>query len=192
MIVKYRHLIAPVTFAMLALLACSPSATEDGQEPPPQEPLVIDEATSSSPTGESAETSGVPSSGGAIDACVLITQAEAEAVLGEATGPGQRDDAPPIYSCSYQTSDFDVVSVVVLVYDDNLQAQAGYQMAIDINAYPEITGVGDRAYNAQPIFDVNVLSGNVEVSVDISDATDDATQLRKSIDLARLVLNRLP
>jgi len=180
-----------VISSMLVLAACSPGSSGVTQEPITQEPVDIVEATAVAPAQESADSGGVPD-GGAIDACSLITQAEAEATLGQPTGPGQPDDAPPIYSCSYQTTDFDVVSVVVLIYDDASQALGGYQMAIDINGYPEISGIGDRAYNAQPIFDINVLSGNIEVSVDISDASDDATQLQNSIELARLALSRLP
>src|SRR3990172_1006490 len=96
-----------VISSMLVLAACSPGSSGVTQEPITQEPVDIVEATAAAPAQESADSGGVPD-GGAIDACSLITQAEAEATLGQPTGPGQPDDAPPIYSCSYQTTDFDV------------------------------------------------------------------------------------
>jgi hypothetical protein len=171
---------------VLGLAACAPANT------PPSAPEVVVEATAASQAqGEAEASTAAPSTSG-MDACALITQAEAEQALGKATGAGVPEITPPIYSCSYETSDFDLVQVIVVIYDDSTQAQGAYQMAIDFNAYPEITDLGDRAYNAQPIFDINVLKDNYEVSIDISDSSDDQAQLQKAIELARLALGRLP
>lgn len=166
------------------LTACSPTA-------PTAAPIAVAEATQAPQATPTQQASVAAPESGVLDACTLITQAEAEQVLGTSTGSGQHEDTPPFYSCSYETENFDLVQVVVVIYDDNAQAQDAYQMAIDINGYPELAGLGDRAYNAQPIFDVNVLTGNIEVSIDVSDSTNDATQLKNAIDLAKLVLSRL-
>lgn len=174
-----------LTYALLTafvLAACAPAAPTQNA-PEGQNPVLATEASIDG-GGESAVSAQ-------IDACALLTQADAEGVLSAQTGPALPGDAPPLYSCSYQTENFDVVQVVVLVYENQAQAQAAYQLAITTNGYTEIPGLGDRAYNAQPIFDVNVLVGNLEVTVDISDSTDDATQLQNSIELAELVISRL-
>ena len=182
---KYRFLKSLIFFSVLVLTACAPTETTSTEPADTtQQPITIVEATSS-------ETGATVSADGTIDACSLITQAEAEGILGEATTGGQRDDSPPLYSCYYETANFDVVQVVVVIYDDSNQAQAAYEMAVEINGYPEISGLADRAYNAQPIFDVNFLTGNLEVSIDISDSTDKSVQLENSIELAQLVLSRL-
>lgn len=88
---------------------------------------------------------------GAIDACSLVTQAKAESLLEKSTGPGVPEITPPFFSCSYETSDFDIVRVVVVVYEDASQAMAAYEMAIEINGYAELSDLEVRAYNAQPI-----------------------------------------
>lgn len=178
-------------FPLLALFlaACAPTAPTSS---PTVASEVIEQATAVSPTESVQESGGIVSANGGLDACALITQSEAEQVLGTSTGAGEPEDTPPIYSCSYETDNFDLVQVVVVVYEDNAQALDAYQMAIDINGYPELSGLGDRAYNAQPIFDVNVLKGNVEISIDISDSSDDVTQLENAIALAQVALTRLP
>ena len=170
---------------ILVLATCAPDTSSISA------PEVGAEATAS-PTEGSQETQAPAPSNSVMDPCALITQAEAEQALGKETSGPEPGDTPPVYSCSYETSDFDLIQVVVVVYDDNTQAQTAYQMAIDFNGYSEISGLGDRAYNAQPIFDVNVLKGNVELSIDISDSTDEATQLQNSIELAQIALSRLP
>ena len=170
---------------ILVLAACAPTASSISA------PEVVVEATAAPTEGIQGTNVAAPSNG-VMDACALITQAEAEQALGKATSGPEPGDTPPVYSCSYETSDFDLVQIVVVVYDDNTQAQAAYQMAIDFNGYPEISGMGERAYNAWPIFDVNVLSGNIEFSIDISDSTDQEAQLQNAIELAQVVLSRLP
>lgn len=182
MFAKHYPRIAILVCSILLISACSPSATQSAEN----------DAMSVSPTEASIDTDAAASESGAIDACALLTQADAENALGKSTGPAIPSDLPPVYSCSYETSDFDVVEIVVVVYNDAAQAQAGYAMAIEINGYPELNGIGERAYNAQPFFDVNFLSGNLEVSIDILDSSNNETQLQKATELAQIVFSRLP
>lgn len=124
-----------------------------------------------------------------IDACALLTRDEANGVLGAATREPIRGDTPPVNSCAYRTEKFDVVSVSVITYADNAEAQNAHQTAIDINNYPEITGLGDRAYNAQPISDVTVLVGRYQLGVDVSGPENDLEIAR---ELAETAIGRLP
>jgi len=124
-----------------------------------------------------------------IDACALITRDEATAVLGAATREPIRGDTPPVSSCAYRTEDFDVVSVSVITYRDNAEAEYVHQFAIDTNNYPEIGGLGDRAYNAQPIGDVTVLVGQYELGVDVSGPEN---ELEIARELAKTALGRMP
>ncbi len=180
------------TFTSIRLAALFTFVLSTCGSQPPATAVVVEEATVGAPLPSETIVAAVPVADGAIDPCALITQEEAEQALGVATGTGQPDNSPPLYSCSYETSTYDLVQVILVVYDDNAQAQDAFQTAININGYPELSGLGDRAYNAQPILDIDVLSGRYEISIDISDSSDDATQLQKAIDLAEVGLTRLP
>ena len=160
-----------------------------GQEP---EPIGV-QADSEAPagTGEAVPTEVLPAGSG-IDVCALVTQEEAEAAIGSPVGEPVEENVPPIYSCSYDTEGFDGVSVIVVEYADAAQAEAAFQMAIDINDYQEVTGIGDRAYRSYPIFDLNVLTGRYELSVDVTDGTDEEDQYQKASELAGQALSRMP
>jgi hypothetical protein len=128
------------------------------------------------------------SSAGAVDACSLVARDEAEAALGAQVGEGEPEDFPPVFSCRYETDGFDFMSVSVLVYPDSETARGGYQLAIDINDYPEIEGLGDGAYFALG-FGVTALQDKYEVTIDVL-GPDDDQPLEE--DLVRKALERLP
>ena len=128
------------------------------------------------------------SSGDAVDACSLITIDEAEAALGATVGEGTRLDTPPVYGCTYETEAFAQVSIIVVVFDDPAQAEEVYQLAIDNNDYPEIDGIGDRAYFALG-FGVTSQQGRYEVTVDVIGPDDDQPL---DEELAKKALDRLP
>ena len=125
-----------------------------------------------------------------IDACALLTKQEAETILGESVGDATPEVVPPIFSCSYKTANFKTVSVSVTAYDTPQAAAAAHQMAIDINKYEELSGFGDRAYRS-PIYEITVLKGRYEVSVDISHKGADA-DFEKAKEVTPEVLSRLP
>ena len=139
------------------------------------------------PTSENGGANG-SDDGGAVDACSLMTQADAEEALGAGVGAGEPEDFPPVFGCRYETGDFDTAIVSILIYDDASQAEAGYQLAIDINDYEEIDGIGERAYFALG-FGITALSDRYEVSVDVI-GPDDDEELEK--ELAQTVIGRLP
>ena len=125
------------------------------------------------------------------DPCELVTKVEAEQVLGASVGEPTREDTPPFAACSYETADLDSVGVSVLTYDDAEQAEEGFQIAIDINDYPEISGLGDRAYDARPISDVTVLKGRYELDIGVS-AEGGEADFEAAKDLAAQAVDRLP
>ena len=168
-----------------------------GQEPEPtgvQAPAESEappESEAPAGTGEAVPTEVLPAGSG-IDVCALVTQEEAGAAIGSPVGEPVEENVPPIYSCSYDTPGFDGVSVIVVEYADAAQAEAAFQMAIDINDYEEVTGVGDRAYRSYPIFDLNVLTGRYELSVDVTDSSEEEQQYQKASELAEKALSRMP
>jgi hypothetical protein len=186
---------ASVTLLAPALLALFLVACGDDGDDGPNGDGVTPQATSSTPQSEEPTVSEQdPTAAGvtpaaSVDACALVTQAEAESALGAPVGEPEIGNTPPIFSCSYETAEFNVVSVIVAVYDSAEDAEDAFQLAIDINDYPEIEGLGERAYNGQPVLDVTVLTGSYELSVDVVGPDND---LQLAQDLARTALDRLP
>ena len=128
----------------------------------------------------------------AVDACSLLTRAEAEAAIGKSTGEPVRNDVAPVYSCSYATPDrVNNVSVNVMSYGDARQAHDSYVMAVKVNNYEEISGLGDRAYKSV-VHDLVVLKGRYEVSLDVTLPLEKDEQIAKARELAARVLPRLP
>jgi len=103
-----------------------------------------DETPEATADGDGDDDGGEGSSEDAVDACSLITKDEAEAALGDAVDDGEPGDFPPVYSCRYQTEDFDILDVTVVVYDDDETAEAAYEMVLDVNDYPEIGAEADH------------------------------------------------
>jgi len=124
----------------------------------------------------------------AVDACALITRDEAAVALGLPVGEGLPDDFPPVFSCRYETEGIEYVDVSVLAYTDAEGARDGYQMALDINDYPEIEDIGEGAYFALG-FGVTALQDKYEVTVDVIGPDDDQALEE---DLVRKALERLP
>ncbi len=140
---------------------------------------------------EGDDDSGDDSAADAVDACSLVTKDEAEAALGAPVGEGEAGEFPPVYNCRYQTEDFDILDVTVLVFDDDETAELAYEMALEINDYPEIGGLGERAYDSRPIGGVNVLQGRYELSVDVSAGESDE-DFDTATGLAARAVDRLP
>ena len=146
-------------------------------------------AATGSPAAE--ETSAPQASGGEIDPCALVTKEEAEAIVGESLDEPVVTITELLASCLYSTPDFDSVSVDVLIYDREDDAKSGFQLAIDINDYPEVEGIGDQAYDSRPIGDITVLKGKYELSVDVSVEGGDA-DFETAKDVAAKAVDRLP
>lgn len=154
------------------------------------------EASDLEATGvESAGVTGPPAAAddAGIDACALLTKDEVEAVIGMPVGSPQPEESPaPFFGCRYEEDGLtQIVSIGVLAWSDVEEAEASFEFGAD--QYPAIEGLGDRAYNSQPIDEVTVLAGRYELSVGLYFVSDDdEAELAMARELAATALDRLP
>jgi len=122
------------------------------------------------PAGEATQTATAtaPASGGEIDACALVTKVEAEAVVGEPLGDPAVTNTDTLSGCLYMTSDFKSVNVDVVTFKNEDDADSAFQLAIDINNYPEVKGIGDHAFDTRPTGDITVFKGKYQLSIDVN------------------------
>jgi len=191
-----------VLSGLLLLAACggddeettaTPSGTQApaATQTPAGTPAVGETQT---PTGEATQTpEATPEpSAGEIDPCALVTKSEAEAIVGESLGDPLVTKTEMLASCLYSTSDLKSVNVDVLTYDSEDDAESGFLLAIDINNYPEVEGIGDRAYDSRPIGDITVLKGKYELSIDVANVSTSEDEFGVAKDLAAKAVDRLP
>jgi hypothetical protein len=157
----------------------------------PEETASAEAEETASPEAEETATPAPQASDGELDPCALITKEEAEAVVGESLDEPLVTITELLASCLYSTIDFESVNVDVLTYDNEDNAEGGFELALDINDYPEIDGIGDRAYDSRPIGDITVLKGKYELSVDVSVNNDDS-DFETAKELAAQAVDRLP
>lgn len=179
---------------VLLLAACSGDDGSAGDDPGAATTPTAASSTTSAPTATVATTSGGDeTAGGDIDVCALVPGGEVEAVIGMPVGPAQRDDFEDLfYGCRYEEEALtQVVTLGVIAYEDAEEAEDSFEFGAD--QYPAVDGIGDRAYNSQPIDDITVLAGRYEVSVGLYFvADDDDTEHAMARELATLLLDRLP
>lgn len=131
-----------------------------------------------------------PSAGVSLDACQLLTRQEVEAALGKPVGEGAPESMPQLAACHWAArSAPDSARVAVTVYDGAAQARAAFEMAVKINGYRTVRGVGEDAY-ASPMYDLTVLSGRYELAVDVSLLADEPAPAARR--LAQQAVARLP
>jgi Protein of unknown function (DUF3558) len=180
---RYKLDILLAVVGICALMAgCTPgiSSGAGGNQPP--------QATQPPAAASSPQSSGL-----VIDACALLTRQDVETALGKSVGDPMPENFPGNYSCKYEAADLDNLSINVIVYDTNKDAADAYQMELDINKYTEVSGIGDRALRASPIFDITVLKGRYELSIGIFSSTgDEESNYQKAKTLAEKALARLP
>ena len=142
-------------------------------------------------TQTAAPTSG-PSGYTLTSVCPLVTKDEAETALGSQVKDPVEQNVPPVFGCRYDDSEgIYFVDIAVVEFPDAVQAASVFQMAIDINHYEEVTGIGDRAYRST-IYDITVDKGKYELSISVMNDEDMDTRYEKARTLAALALARLP
>jgi hypothetical protein len=106
-----------------------------------------------------------------VDACALVARQDAEAVLGIRLGEPIRDDLPPyIFTCRYGKPETGRVDIGVTSHKDAAEAVENFQQDIRISRYPEISGLGDRAYDASPALGITVLKGRYSLMIEVRQA----------------------
>jgi hypothetical protein len=188
--------------AAALLVAASACGGDDAGDTPVVETTDADGAATATTDTETATTdadgsettvaSGSPA-GDEIDVCALVTEEEVEAIIGMAAGPAQPEEsAPPFFGCRYEEEGLSqTVTIGLLAWNDADEAESSFDFGAD--QYPAVEGIGDRAYNSQPIDDLSVLAGRYELSVGLYFVSDDdEAELAMAIELAQLALDRLP
>jgi len=161
-------------FGLLLLAACGgddgSTATPGGTRTP---------TAAASPVAGQTETPAATTqpSVGELDPCELVTQADAEEVLGVSLGEQERQTVGPFETCIYGdiTGNYVQVQASDEVYtegsfDDAMQAAADQ---LDIEAEP-VSGLGDKAYWLAGVLWVQ----KGDVSLDFLVQTPELTQLR--------------
>jgi hypothetical protein len=125
------------------------------------------------------------------DVCGLLTEDEAEAVLGKPV-TSEPQDFDPFFECSYQTEEFDSISVSLTERD---LGEPLYNLDLDEENDPEdVDDVGDEAHYLTGLLPMlEVLEGDwyFSVSVTATDLEDEATK-EASIEVGKKVADRLP
>jgi hypothetical protein len=137
----------------------------------------------------SQAASAAPAPAAAIDACKLLEKQEVDAALGKPVGAPAPENMPPVYGCRWRIEVLDGLGLSVIAYDSPAQALAAHEMAIKINNYEQVAGVGERAYTS-PFNEVTALAGRYELSVDVTLSQADRPAIAKALALKALA--RLP
>ncbi len=189
---RFRLMFGPLLVALvvtLAFMACGGDDDDGGGATGDKTPAATEGGG-----GDSGDATSAPQGNGGdgeVDACTLVTADEASAALGASVGEGASENFPSFYGCRYETEGFEYLSVTVVAFASGDEAKTTYEQVLDINDYPKIDGLGDRAYDTRPIGTVTVQKGKYEVSVDILTLDDDA-DFEVAKDLARKAIGRLP
>lgn len=148
--------VAGLLIMAVVLAACGGTAAS-GAIPAPTPKLTL--ASSAAPQQTATSSSA------AIDACALITEKEATALLGTDPGPGVNSGTDTEPACAYDAS----LTIGVTLAD----AKAQFDLMRPAPGSPNlqtISGVGDDAYAtivANTIAAMEILKGSVSVSINI-------------------------
>lgn len=186
---------ASLLFIMpLALSACGAPATPTVEADQPQVPATEVESDSTS-----VESTG-------LDACALLTKADAEAILGqpvmEPEHPIQGSATFNVSNCKYQVQGdaLDNVTLIVTVPVNGDVESAKNAFETDkaassemLGAEPvEVTGLGDSAYWVAGYGNqIAVFKGNTHLILSATNQTGE-TAPQPVVDLASIILSRLP
>ena len=188
---------------LVLLLVLSACGNPQASTQPAGQPTAVQ--ASVQPAIQPATVQPVGSS--TIDACSLLTKADAAQILGKPveapTQPVQGSETFNVSSCEYKLqggTPMDNVTIIVAVPDNGDQAialtafDAGRRQAqAAYNATPVmVAGVGDAAYWVGGAGNnLSVMKGDINVTLSASTQKGDAPT-QAILDLAKVVLGRLP
>ena len=151
-------------------------------------------AGAASPRATLVATKTPQASGGAIDACSLLTKAEVEAAIGASVTEPEPEQSANLVACDFNdpnTPIFHLVSVSVLIGENANEASDVYELAKDNAADAEtVGGIGNGAFWDGVLNGLEVLKGKYDVRIDVSPDGGDELAIAKG--LAAKVVDRLP
>jgi hypothetical protein len=178
---------------IFVLSACTTPATPTADASEPQVPAT------------EAVSAPVESSG--LDACTLLTKADAESILGQVVQDPQRpiqgSATFDVSSCKYQVEGeaaYENVTLIVTVpvSGDAQSAQTAFETdkaaSLEmLGAVPvDVPGVGDSAYWVAGYGNqLSILKGNTHLILSATNQTGDSAP-QAVVDLAMVILSRLP
>lgn len=173
-----RALLAAALVLAGATAACS-SASDAEEAPPASLPLVTSEAAP-----EVAPSAAAPSPS-AVDACALVTKAEAEKLAGLAL----QDAVPSPQSCAYTAPPTGTTGQVEVYIGDGAKKQYDIELQLGHELTP-FSGAGDEAYIYVDGLTVYVNKGGVWASLHLVRLDEPAKYRAALEDLARTMSTR--
>jgi hypothetical protein len=172
--------------ANVTVTATDDTGDDGGDEAEPTD--TDDEAEpTDEPDGDDESDEGDDAVG---DACALLTEDEAEQVLGAPVAAVEPFDQDPFAGCSWYTDSFDSVDVELGRRDP--EGESLYEFLSE--DAEEVDGLGDRAhYVSGALTLLEVLDGDYYISVSVdSIELSDVLEQEGAISLAGKALERLP
>lgn len=193
--------IAVILLLGIALTATACGGGDDGDSPGStgddggQDTATQPGGDGETPAGDNTTTGDTPTADeGAIDACALLAVDDVTEALGAPVDEPQHEDVPPqFFGCRFDSGSGPGLTITVVAFADADEAESFITSVIENNGYSTVDGIGDQAYNTQPIGDLSVRTGRYELSVDIYGySDDDQAELDLAIALAEKALGGLP
>ncbi|MGW0503901.1 DUF3558 family protein [Micromonospora sp. NPDC003241] len=166
-----------VTAAVTAVLAACGGAVEPAAAPPPPAPT-------GAPEPEPPSETPAPPDAPEVDACALVTKAEAETLAGTPL----EDPAPVRDTCTYTGPVSGPLAQVEVFVGDGAKKILDVDRDLD-HEFETLTGIGDEAYQEEGAVFVSV--SGTWVAVRLVRLDDPAEYAPRLTDVARTVAGRL-
>jgi hypothetical protein len=160
-----------MAMAAAALAGCGGAASSAGSAGSGSSSAGGGSASSSSSASQGS--SGSSSSGGSslagltgeVNICSLMPPATIARITGKPFTATQRQDTPSykLYSCNYTDKGYDQLNLGI----EGLDASAGYgaDLSVEGSQAKAVSGIGDKAFSAGVLAQLEVLYGNVLIKI---------------------------
>jgi hypothetical protein len=201
---KRRLLLALVSAVLLVtLVGCGSSsgesgagATAPGSTAPGGSSAASPQPTGAGTTAGSASTPATTKATGPVDACRLITSAEARAALGKPVRAAKTKALGPNgegATCTYESTDFadgtaNGVALTITLFPHTAMSKSEYDDAWRTNKNKAVAGLGESAWFLGGL--LNIYDHGTTLGVSIVSLKTEAT-LAKVEPVARLALGRV-
>jgi hypothetical protein len=175
-----RRLLLLVPALVLLLAGCGTSApAATGSDSGTDAPAATEDA---------AQGASEPPAAGLSTACQLLTQKEAEAIVGVTLSPGAEGD-PGDPSCTYQPDPNARTAQVMVTTGDGAKNTYDVDVGLD-HEFADVPGIGDEAH--QEDYAVFFRKGSTWAGISVVALDDDPALAQRMQDAAKTVVSRLP